>query len=82
MKVENEITCFRFRPQSAIHSMIEAKLQTPDGPSLKKNGCESGFPFFIVPSLLDKKMAGPFTLTVYSDKGVVIQMLDDDARKL
>jgi hypothetical protein len=49
---------------------------------VKKNGCEDGFPFFLVPSLLDKKMAGPFQMTVYSDKAIVIQMLDDSARKL
>ena len=49
---------------------------------VKKNGCEANFPFFIVPSLTDKKMSGPFTLQVYSDKGIVIQMLDDEARKL
>ena len=26
---------------------------------VKKNGCETNFPFFIVPSLMDKKMEGP-----------------------
>ena len=41
-----------------------------------------GFPFFIVPSLMDKKMAGPFQLSVYSDKAIVVQKLDDGARKL
>ena len=49
---------------------------------VKKNGCDNGFPFFIVPSLLDKKMSGPFSLTVYSDKAIVIQQLDDESRKL
>ena len=42
----------------------------------------ANFPFFIVPSLMDKKMAGPFSLQIYSDVGIVIQMLDDEARKL
>ena len=49
---------------------------------VKKNGCEEGFPFFIVPSLFDKKMDGNFQLLVYSEKPIVIQMLDDAARKL
>ena len=49
---------------------------------VKKNGSEVNFPFFIVPSLLDKKMSGPFQLTVYSDKAIAVQMLDDSARKL
>ena len=49
---------------------------------VKKNGCAADFPFFIVPSLMDKKMAGPFTLQVFADKAIVIQMLDDSARKL
>ena len=49
---------------------------------VKKNGCERGFPFFIVPSLFDKKQEGNFQLLVYSDKPVVIQMLSDEDRKL
>ena len=49
---------------------------------VKKNGCEENFPFFIVPSLFDKKMSGPFQLLIYSERPVVIQMLDDEARKL
>ena len=47
-----------------------------------RTGCEKNFPFFIVPSLFDKKMDGPFSLVIYSDKPIVIQMLDDEARKL
>ena len=49
---------------------------------VKKNGCEDNFPFFIVPSLFDKKMDGPFSIQIYSEKAIVIQMLDDEARKL
>jgi hypothetical protein len=49
---------------------------------VKKNGCDPAFPFFIVPSLLDKKMSGPFSLTIYADKPIVIQQLDDESRKL
>ena len=61
---------------------IAFDITLEDAFEVKKNGCENGFPFFIVPSLLDKKMAGPFALTIYSDKAIVIQMLDDEARKL
>ena len=32
--------------------------------------------------MLRKKMSGPFSLTVYSDKAIVIQQLDDESRKL
>jgi hypothetical protein len=49
---------------------------------VKKNGCERGFPFFIVPSLQDKKQDGNFQLLVYSDKPIVVQMLSDEDRKL
>ena len=49
---------------------------------VKKNGCESKFPFFIVPSLMDKRMEGAFQLTVYSDKAVTVQQLDDADRKV
>ena len=49
---------------------------------VKKNGCDPAFPSFIVPSLLDKKMSGPFSLTIYADKPIVIQQLDDESRKL
>ena len=57
-------------------------IQLEDSFEVKKNGCEAHFPFFIVPSLMDKKMAGPFQLSVYSDKAIVVQKLDDGARKL
>jgi len=49
---------------------------------VKKNGCERGFPFFLVPSLFDKKQEGNFQLLVYSDKPIVVQMLSDEDRKL
>jgi len=49
---------------------------------VKKNGCERGFPFFIVPSLFDKKQAGPFQCCIYSDKPIMVQMLDEADRKL
>jgi len=31
---------------------------------------------------MDKKMAGPFLIQIISDKKIVIQVLDDAARKL
>ena len=65
-----------------LTSELAFDIVLDDSFEVKKNGCESGFPFFIVPSLLDKKMDGPFQLMVYSDKPIVIQMLDDEARKL
>ena len=39
--------------------MINTLGYEPSYFEVKKNGCESNFPFFIVPSLMDKKMAGP-----------------------
>ena len=63
-------------PEIAFDVTLDALFE------VKKNGCEEGFPFFIVPSLMDKKMAGPFLIQIISDKKIVIQVLDDDARKL
>lgn len=60
---------------------ITYELTVDENIEVKKNGCESSFPFFVVPSLMDKKMAGPLKLTVASDKSIVVQMLDDTARK-
>ena len=74
--------CAGRTPQHIEESEITFDITIDDQFEVKKNGCEEGFPFFIVPSLLDKKMSGPFQLTVYSDKDIVIQMLDDSARKL
>ena len=76
------IKCAGRTPQHIEESEITFDITIDDQFEVKKNGCEEGFPFFIVPSLLDKKMSGPFQLTVYSDKDIVIQMLDDSARKL
>ena len=61
---------------------IALDINLEDSFEVKKNGCESGFPFFIVPSMLDKKADGPLQLLVYSNKPVVVQVLDDEARKL
>lgn len=69
-------------PQYEATSEIAFDIMLDDNFEVKKNGCESGFPFFIVPSLMDKKMNGPFQLMIYSDKPIVIQMLDDATRKL
>jgi hypothetical protein len=63
-------------PEIAFDQTLDAQFE------VKKNGCEEGFPFFIVPSLMDKKMAGPFMIQIISDKEIVIQVLDDAARKL
>ena len=63
-------------PEIAFDETLDAQFE------VKKNGCEEGFPFFIVPSLMDKKMAGPFMIQIISDKEIVIQVLDDAARKL
>ena len=49
---------------------------------VKKNGCERGFPFFIVPALMDKKQDGPMQVLIYSDKPIAVQMLADEDRKL
>ncbi len=65
-----------------VSNEIAFDILLEDSFEVKKNGCEPGFPFFVVPSLTDKKMEGGFQLLVYSDKPVVIQMLDDEARKL
>jgi len=65
-----------FAPEISFELTLNADFE------VKKNGCERGFPFFIVPSLFDKRMDGNFQLLIYSDKPVIIQMLDDAARKL
>ena len=63
-------------PEIAFDQTLDTQFE------VKKNGCEESFPFFIVPSLMDKKMAGPFMIQIISDKEIVIQVLDDAARKL
>lgn len=48
-----------------------------------KTGSEEDFPFFIVPSLYDKKMAGKCTMTFFADHDeCTFEMLDDDDRKV
>mgnify|MGYP005705032731 CR=1 FL=1 len=48
-----------------------------------KAGCIGDFPFFIVPSMYDKKkMFGPYTITFYCDYAVYIQELDAEDRKV
>jgi len=69
-------------PRHETSNEVSFDITLDDNFEVKKNGCENGFPFFIVPSLMDKKMSGNFTMIVYSDKPVTIQMLDDAARKL
>ena len=66
----------------SLNNELTFDINLEDSFEVKKNGCEANFPFFIVPSLMDKKMAGPFQLSIYSDKAIVIQKLDDGARKL
>ena len=61
---------------------VTFELTVDETMEVKKNGSEPAFPFFVVPSLMDKKMAGPFKLSICSDKAVVVQVLDDEARKI
>lgn len=70
-----------FSPHTLANELTY-EISVDDSFEVRKNGCEPGFPFFIVPSLMDKKMAGPFMMTIYSDKGIVVQMLDDASRKI
>ncbi|KAK3272310.1 hypothetical protein CYMTET_19384, partial [Cymbomonas tetramitiformis] len=58
---------------------VDVKLSTTSG---KKEGCSSDSPFFIVPSLDDKKASGRFTMIVYSDKPLVIEPLEEGERNL
>ena len=69
-------------PEEGKAPEISFSIELDSDFEVKKNGCEKNFPFFIVPSLFDKKMDGPFSLQIYSSAPIVIQMLDDDARKL
>ena len=59
-----EVLADRYQKVAGIcnHSVtneVTFDIQLEDSFEVKKNGCESNFPFFIVPSLMDKKMAGP-----------------------
>lgn len=43
----------------SLNNEVTFDIHLEDSFEVKKNGCEANFPFFIVPSLMDKKMAGP-----------------------